>query len=266
MAKLCDLASCFMEAFLKTNPNSLVDSNGYLRSEYEAELARRKQPVAEPSGVPDPRTYRPQFECTGEVEPVFESPEAQLGIADIKQLIKQLIDEGYLTQEQMEAILTAPLLLTVIPAPPLEEGQPRIRIVDAPSSGVPDPSAQCDQQTAARNDETLEVKEDFAADTVYMSEHETVEPQVAQQETLSETDASQTEPVEYVYTTAYELYEWEQSVPAEDVNPAPEPETQASNLTTEAPPDEIGGEIKASAQVITDAEAKALVDYARRTA
>ena len=45
MAKLCDLASCFMEAFLKTNPNSLVDSNGYLRSEYEAELARRKQPV-----------------------------------------------------------------------------------------------------------------------------------------------------------------------------------------------------------------------------
>ena len=81
MAKLCDLPSCFMEAFLKANPNSLVDSNGYLRSEYEAELARRKQPVAESNGVPDPRTFRPQFECTGEAAlPAFESPDEQLGI------------------------------------------------------------------------------------------------------------------------------------------------------------------------------------------
>ena len=112
MAKLSELTSCFMEAFLKANPNSLVDSNGYLRSEYEAELARRKQPVVESNGVPDPRTYRPQFECTGEIVtvfetsdetiPAFESPDEQLGIGDIK----QLGDEGYLTQEQMEAILT----------------------------------------------------------------------------------------------------------------------------------------------------------------
>jgi hypothetical protein len=72
MAKLSELTNCFMEAFLKANPNSLVDSNGYLRSEYEAELARRAVPPE--SGVPDPRTYRPQFECTGEgpVEPFEE--------------------------------------------------------------------------------------------------------------------------------------------------------------------------------------------------
>lgn len=186
MAKLCDLASCFMEAFLKTNPNSLVDSNGYLRSEYEAELARRAAHAAyvHPVGVPDPSTYcRPQFECIGEVAPVFESPEAQLGIADIK----RLGDEGYLTQEQVEAILTASCNRT---------GQHRC--------------AQCDQQTEARNDEAP-VIEDCAVRPV--------------------------EPVEYVDTTAYELYTHD--LGWKDVNLAAEPETQASNLTTEAPPDVI---------------------------
>ena len=150
MAKLSQLTEGFMQAFLRNNPKSLVDSNGYLRSEYEEELARRAQPVTEqPTGVPDPRTWRPQFECTGEVAPpAFESPDTQLGVADIK----QLGEEGYLTQEQMEAILTAPLVLTTTPAPPLAEGQPRLRIVDTPL-GAPDTSAQCDQQTEARNDE-----------------------------------------------------------------------------------------------------------------
>ena len=88
MAKLCDLPSCFMQGFLKANPNSLVDSNGYLRSEYEAELARRNESVAPSSSVPDPRTFRPQFECTGETATIsfpdglasFELPDEQLGI------------------------------------------------------------------------------------------------------------------------------------------------------------------------------------------
>jgi hypothetical protein len=60
MAKLSDLPSCFMEAFLKANPNSLVDSNGYLRSEYEEELARRAAPKqVELPNVPDPLSYEP---------------------------------------------------------------------------------------------------------------------------------------------------------------------------------------------------------------
>ena len=82
MAKLSQLTEGFMQSFLRNNPKSLVDSNGYLRSEYEEELARRAQPVTEqPTGVPDPRTWRPQFECTGEVAPpAFESPDTQLGI------------------------------------------------------------------------------------------------------------------------------------------------------------------------------------------
>lgn len=123
MARLDQLTDNFMQSFLRNNPKSLVDSNGYLRSEYEEELARRAQPVAEqPTGVPDPRTWRPQFECTGEVAPpAFESPDAQLGITpaeldlppakladmdvqwqramDTTPLMAQLIAEGYVTPE-----------------------------------------------------------------------------------------------------------------------------------------------------------------------
>lgn len=74
-----------MEAFLKANPNSIVDSNGYLRSEYEAELARRNESVAPSSSVPDPRTFRPQFECTGETEPAFELPDESPAESEVKE-------------------------------------------------------------------------------------------------------------------------------------------------------------------------------------
>jgi hypothetical protein len=78
MAKLCDLPSCFMQAFLKANPNSLVDSNGYLRSEYEAELARRAEPIpVTPSSVPDPRSFQPQFQDVP--FPEFEPITSDLG-------------------------------------------------------------------------------------------------------------------------------------------------------------------------------------------
>src|SRR5271155_5099637 len=88
MARLDQLTDNFMQSFLRNNPKSLVDSNGYLRSEYEAELARRAAPVptyVRPEGVPDPRG--PQFQCVGNdigdngvVLPTLDTPEEQLGL------------------------------------------------------------------------------------------------------------------------------------------------------------------------------------------
>jgi hypothetical protein len=185
MAKLSQLTEGFMQAFLRNNPKSLVDSNGYLRSEYEEELARRAQPVTEqPTGVPDPRTWRPQFECTGEVAPpAFESPDAQLEFNVVEKPSPWIVpteDAG------------------------LPAGGNFLNLSDQPIPPEVPP--------AARNDEAP-VIEDCAVRPV--------------------------EPVEYVDTTAYELYTQLATFSPKDVNPAPEPETQASNLTTEAPPDVI---------------------------
>ena len=167
MAKLSQLTEGFMQAFLRNNPKSLVDSNGYLRSEYEEELARRAQPVTEqPTGVPDPRTWRPQFECTGEVAPpAFESPDAQLEFNVVEKPSPWIVpteDAG------------------------LPAGGNFLNLSDQPIPPEVPP--------AARNDEAP-VIEDCAVRPV-------------------ETPA-EGEPVEYVDTSAYELYELEQSVSVE---------------------------------------------------
>lgn len=168
MAKLCDLPSCFMEAFLKANPNSLVDSNGYLRSEYEAEIARRKQPVAESNSVPDPRTYRPQFECTGEAAlSAFESPDEQLGIvpAELDLPPAKLADMGAHWQRAMD---TPPLTI---------EGITEMLATPPASDIAPDVTAQDLGVNESPVEAEPEVKEDLAADTVYISEHELPEPE-----------------------------------------------------------------------------------------
>lgn len=83
MARLDQLTDGFMESFLRNNPKSVVDSNGYLRSEYEEELARRAAIKAQPQveGVPDPRSFQPQFQDIPEFEPavdaLFDAPVAE---------------------------------------------------------------------------------------------------------------------------------------------------------------------------------------------
>jgi hypothetical protein len=82
MARLDQLTDNFMQSFLRNNPKSLVDSNGYLRSEYEAELARRAAyvPPSPANSVPDPRSY-PQFKnipFESDIELLFPSVEPSL--------------------------------------------------------------------------------------------------------------------------------------------------------------------------------------------
>src|SRR5271156_7059888 len=101
MARLDQLTDNFMQSFLRNNPKSLVDSNGYWRSEYEAELTRRGvtfNAYVRPAEVPDPTTFAnryvaPQFQCVGNdigdngvVLPALDTPEEQLGLEEAKRV------------------------------------------------------------------------------------------------------------------------------------------------------------------------------------
>ena len=93
MAKLHELTNGFMESFLRNNPKSLVDSNGYTRSQYEGELAQRaaiaaQPPIEPPAFLPD---HRPQFQCTMPDPAAFDTPEEQLGVENIKSYDKPLV-------------------------------------------------------------------------------------------------------------------------------------------------------------------------------
>ena len=61
MARLSELPTTFMQNFLARNPNSFVDSNGYLASEYREELARREKAAQEPQVSTYDPARPPQF-------------------------------------------------------------------------------------------------------------------------------------------------------------------------------------------------------------
>ena len=77
MAKLCELTVGFMESFLKNNPTATADSNGYLRTEYEAEIKRRAEYVPPVVVAPTNRDEWPQFKCVSELDGADHQPKGE---------------------------------------------------------------------------------------------------------------------------------------------------------------------------------------------